>query len=206
MEWIKIFKNYTDIKEKVLIYSFCDKEDKWFPELEHIFLHNTKSEMFIVIDLTKKISEISNFYNERYGQVCNKYEKLIEIIIKNWEKSILTYLNFEVEYEEKIEFLKYNITLVIICEKQKIENQQILESNKILKEEKSTNICRKIFIFNEKDSLLSELNYLPFYFDDIKHTDSDRVIALEDELDMIVKEATIFLENLDKSQNEENKC
>ncbi|HBI7086937.1 TPA: hypothetical protein K8M77_002505, partial [Clostridium perfringens] len=88
MEWIKIFKNYTDIKEKVLIYSFCDKEGKWFPELEHIFLHNTKSEMFIVIDLTKKISEISNFYNERYGQVCNKYEKLIEIIIKNWEKSI----------------------------------------------------------------------------------------------------------------------
>ena len=50
------------------------------------------------------------------------------------------------------------------------------------------------------------MNYLPFYFDDIKHTDSDRVIALEDELDMIVKEATIFLENLDKSQNEENKC
>ena len=56
MNWDEIFKDYIEVKnDEKKIYSFCDKNDNWMPELQHIFLHNTESEMFILLDLKKAI-------------------------------------------------------------------------------------------------------------------------------------------------------
>ena len=98
-------------------------------------------------------------------------------------------------------YLKYNITLLIFCFREKIGNKKDLnETNSIIKEERSTSVCRKIFIFDEKN----ELNYLPFYFETINNNSSDESIILENELNQKIHEVKEYLDKLSKIEVKEN--
>lgn len=208
MEWNEIFRGYNDIKkDQNKIYSFCTEDDNWLPELQHVFLHETQSEMFILVDITKNIEKLLKSYNITYedsnkvDMKNSEYQFLLEKVIKNWEQLILNFINFEWDNEEKRKFLKYNITLIILCCREKIDNESILsKTNAIIREERSTSVCRKIFIFNEDD----ELNYLPFYFENIKNSSSIESITIEIELKKLVKETKSYLYELSKYEVEKS--
>ncbi|WP_294359040.1 hypothetical protein [uncultured Clostridium sp.] len=199
MEWEEIFKDYTDIMQNEHITSFCDEEDNWLLELKHIFLHETKSEMFLLLDLSKNIEKLYINYN------IDTYEKLLTTIISTWEESVLNYINFDLEDEKISRILKYNITLIILCKKDMLGKNSLTESSPVIQEEKSTSICRKIFIFNDKDNLEHELNYLPFYFGEVENKNRRELEELEDELKIICDEAEKYLNNLMKDSDEVEK-
>lgn len=206
MNWDEIFKDYIEVKnDEKKIYSFCDKNENWIPELQHIFLHNTESEMFILLDLKNNLIDLFSLYDIKIndnGVIDDDlYQLLLKKIISNWEDSILRFINFEWDNEIKRKYLKYNITLLIFCFREKIGNKKDLnETNSIIKEERSTSVCRKIFIFDEKN----ELNYLPFYFETINNNSSDESIILENELNQKIHEVKEYLDKLSKIEVKEN--
>lgn len=124
MNWDEIFKDYIEVKnDEKKIYSFCDKNENWMPELQHIFLHNTESEMFILLDLKNNLIDLFSLYDIKIndnGVIDDDlYQLLLKKIISNWEDSILRFINFEWDNEIKRKYLKYNITLLIFCFREK---------------------------------------------------------------------------------------
>ncbi|NFN94676.1 hypothetical protein FDB28_11415 [Clostridium botulinum] len=211
MDWNRIFKNYVDIKSCDKIYSFCNEKENWELELKHIFLHNNKSEMFILIDVTQDVINLFKSYNVSINDnqyTPGQYELLLKDIIKNWENKVLNYLNFELEDDNNRNIIKYNITLIILCCKEKMSEEILNNSNSIMNEEHSTCICRKIFMFDEND-YEEELNYLPFYFEKIKKENSLEVEQLEKELRKTLDEAAEFskevLVYLEEVKNDNNR-
>ncbi len=184
-----IFKNYDDLKlfDKK-IRAFSNDNNEWVPELKNIYLHKTHSEMYIVIE--SKATELIESLNE---------------LVEQWEERVLEYLNFEYTDLRTKKYLKYNVTLIIlcICEKPVVENDR----GAFIKEEKSTNICRKIFLFCDNSGRISaeELKYLPFYIESIK-VDKKREEEINEKRNLIsdlMKEAKEYLKELYREQGEE---
>lgn len=183
-----IFVNYEDLKTlDHKIRAFSDEKDEWMPELKHIFLHTKHSEMYLVVE--KKENELANSLDQ---------------LIMNWEERVLEYLNFECTDLKTRKYLKYNVTLIVLC----IPDKNVVEENRkvFIKEEKSTNICRKIFLFcdNMGTVLEEELKYLPFYIESIKteETGEAEINDLRKSLTSFMREATDYLDELDKKQEE----
>lgn len=189
MEKLFIEHGYTDIKkEDARIEAFCNDDKEWMPELKYIYLHKTYSEMYLIIN-------IGNLSDSKH----------ISETIKEWEIRILEYLNFEFKNEGKKQFLMYNITLILLCVS--YSSQELDDREHIIKEEKSTNICRKIFLFCDKDYNLKkeELKYLPF---NLKSLILDEEIMKErvqkkEELNALMKEAVEYLKELEEEKQEE---
>lgn len=182
----KVFVDYEDIKnDNERIYAFCDENEEWVQELEHLYLHKSGSELYVVISLEKTLSldEIEN-------------------IIDNWETRVISYFNFYLKDKEKKEFLKYNTTLLLILKCEKAERYD--ERCEIIKEEKSTQICRKIFLFSDENGNVNEdeLKYLPFYIQTINIEQSlkDKNMSEKAELLKLVREAKEILESYNKNE------
>ena len=169
---------YEDIKKTgELIKSFCDGNSNWLEGLKHIYLHKNHGEMFIVFDMIGK--EKPNILKR----------------IKEIEECVLTYINFEWEEVKKYKYIKYNITLIIRC-----NSVDLGGNNIIIKEEKSTTICRKIFLFDDKNEE-EELNYLPFYFSKLKKVQTSKLETIYKRLNLKFEEATVFLKKIEEGDN-----
>lgn len=208
MNWNEVFKEYKNIKlDNAKIDSFCDVNGNWLVELKYVFLHNTESEMFIVLDLKENLENLFRIYDIEYeteDEQCikyNLYRNFLKKVISKWENLILNFINFEWDNEIKRKYIKYNISLIILCSKESIIKDEVLnQKNTIIKEERSTNICRKIFIFDED----SEQNYLPFYFENINNNFNIRSAIIEKELEKKLKEVKEYLEELSESEGEKD--
>lgn len=149
-----------DEKGKNTINYFMESEGKKYREpIKYIFLHNTKNEMFIILDcINMKMDNVENLCDE-------------------WEGIILGFVNFSSELRENIDFLKYNITLILLVNEKLIKDNNDVE----FKEEKSLTVCRKIFISCDNGSNIndSESTILPFYFDSIEKMNTLEIEKLE---------------------------
>ena len=95
MNWDEIFKDYIEVKnDEKKIYSFCDKNENWMPELQHIFLHNTESEMFILLDL-----KIKDKFMVLNPLTTEGFEKFYYEIFKRFGKDVIN--------KKYKDFLKY---------------------------------------------------------------------------------------------------
>ena len=78
------------------------------------------------------------------------------------------------------------------------------ERCEIIKEEKSTQICRKIFLFSDENGNVNEdeLKYLPFYIQTINIEQSlkDKNMSEKAELLKLVREAKEILESYNKNE------
>jgi hypothetical protein len=185
-----IFKDYDDLKiNNKKIRAFSDENNEWLQELRNIFLHKTHSELYIVIE--KNIVELSNDLNK---------------IVALWEERVLEYLNFEYDDLKTKKYLKYNVTLIVLCIGEK--NIEGTDRRAFIKEEKSTNICRKIFLFCEDSGTIptAELKYLPFYLESIKVDEKreEELMEKRDLLNGLIKEAKEFLRELLNEQGEKD--
>lgn len=172
LEEIFSSNGYIDIKDMNDVESFRDDRGNLLEGLEHIYLRNNYAELFLVFNMTSLT------------------RKTIKTRIKEIEECTLTYINFEWQDEKTYKYIKYNTTLIIRC------NSELWgENNSIIKEEKSTTICRKIFLFEDKDKEM-ELNYLPFYFTELKNSESLELKNLYEDLIIDMKKASDFLEKI----------
>ncbi len=159
-----LFKDrYHEINNgSVVIDEFLVKEEdaSWQKIIKAAYLHDSGNEMYILLDCSK----------------INESDWLE--VIEHWELNILGFVNNNKQFNKdgKMYFLKYNITIIILCNKNidRTKHQTIYEI------ERSQKICRKIFIgvddqFQPDDT---ELDLLPFYFNDLV----DDNITLEDTL------------------------
>jgi translation elongation factor EF-1beta len=138
------------------------KEYKYSEPLKTVFVHKTGNEMFLILD-------------------CVKLDFVkIKAVCKEWEEKVLNFVNFGKEFRENIEFLKYNITLLILC---KDKNGNI-DDDLRFEMEKSTIICRKIFLLCDDTGniLNNEKIIIPFYFEPIKTVKNSKTEELEREL------------------------
>ena len=101
--------------------------------LVDIILHKSESEMFLLLQGEESLQT---------GE--------IEQFVRKWEDKVMSFINFsDVKCTEK---MRYDIQLLILYEK-KNEKQYTEE---ILKIEKSSRNCRKIFIPSDKGKILDE--------------------------------------------------
>ncbi|MDF2503310.1 hypothetical protein [Clostridium sp.] len=149
----KLFEDrYKEINTGfVEIEEFSTEYDNtnWQKNVYSVYLHDSGNEMYILLDCTK-INE-SDWMN----------------VIEHWEMNILGFVNNNNQFNKdgKMYFLKYNITIVILCDKNIDRN-----NNPIIYEiERSQRICRKIFIGvdNQFQPDETELDLLPFYFENL---------------------------------------
>lgn len=154
MELYKYFNDeYVEIdgsgnEKKDFINAFLDNEIendqfKYYDPLKKVFIHKTQREMFLILD-------------------CLKYKSTsIKKICGDWEKRVLAFINFGSEFRDEIEFLKYNIFLLILCQDEIGE----FDDDFRYEAEKSLNICRKIFLIcDENGDLRDNETIIPFYF------------------------------------------
>lgn len=166
-EPIKAFLAEMDSEED-LIDSIREDEDRprYAKPLTDIFIHETKNEMFLVLDCIRlKYHEIKN--------VCVK-----------WEQNILHFVNFGREYRENIKYLQYEIYLLILCKDEKGDLDDHFRSET----EKSLRICRKLFLLCNENGKIDENNWnmIPFYFSSIEKKDSEEAQRLETELEDLI--------------------
>lgn len=142
------------------------KEQKYIEPLKAVFIHNTKSEMFLILNWM-------NYDIESIKNVCDK-----------WENKVLEFVNFGNEYRQFIKWLKYNISLLILC-KDEIGD---IDDNYRYQTEKSTQVCRKIFLLcNDRGEIIDdEKSIIPFYFEPIKTIDSKEKDELEKQLEELL--------------------
>ena len=167
-----LFKDrYYEInKESVMINEFLGKEDDapYQKIVSAIYLHNSGNEMYILLD-------------------CRSIEvsKWVEVI-DHWELNILTFVNNNKQFNQKgkMYFLKYNITVIILCDKtiDKTKYQVIYEL------EKSQKICRKIIVGIDQQFQPdeAELDLFPFYFEDLVEINTNQEDSLHDEISIIL--------------------
>lgn len=178
-----LFKDrYHEVNNgSMVIDEFLVKEDDapWQKNINAAYLHDSGNEMYILLDCTK-INEV-------------EWLKVIE----HWELNILGFVNNNKQFNKdgKMYFLKYNITIIILC------NKNIDRTNHptIYEIEKSQKICRKIFVgvddqFQPDES---ELDLLPFYFKDLVDDSTTR----EDNLQMDISRLLNRNISLEKYKN-----
>lgn len=168
-----LFKEeYSDVSSgSIVINDFSASNDdvQWQKIVYAAYLHNSGNEMYILLDCTK-ISE-SEWIN----------------VIEYWEMNILGFVNNNKGFNKdgKMFFLKYNITTVILCDKniERINNPIIYEI------ERSQRICRKIFIGvdNQYQPEESELDLFPFYFENLVDKDQTTNDSLKSDIIQLLK-------------------
>ena len=148
------------------------EQQRYCEPLKAVFLHETRNEMFLVLD-------------------CFHYEwTSIEKICEKWEKKVLNFVNFDSAFRENIEVLKYNILLLILCKDEPSSRDDDIRYDK----EKSVTICRKIFLLcNDKGEIYDgEKTIIPFYFEPIRSIKNEETSKLEKELqDILPREVEI---------------
>ena len=163
--------NETDNNEYKNIDSFSDdlvegKKRKYSEPLTEVFIHKTKNEMFLVLDcLDLDVDLIKN--------VCDE-----------WEDKVLNFVNFDKEFRNEMEFLKYNISLIILC-KDEIGDE---DDNYRFEAEKSIKICRKLFLIckNKEEINEDDKAIMPFYFESIESFDNCKIEEVERELEKLL--------------------
>ncbi len=173
-EPIKAFLSETENEEEI-IDAKMDDEDRirYAKPLTDIFIHETKNEMFLVLDC-----------------IGHKYQRLKNVCEK-WEQNVLHFVNFGKEYRNNIKYLQYEIYLLILCRDEKNEYE---DDHFRSETEKSLRICRKLFLLCNEIGEIDENNWnmIPFYFSSIEKKDSEEVQRLEKELeDLIPKDEKI---------------
>lgn len=160
------------VEDNNAITFFCDintegEISKYSEPLDMVFLHRNKKEMFLILD-------------------CFETEyKDIKGIFKEWESKVLSFIHFGEEYRDVIDFLKYNIFLLIIC-KDEIGEE---DDNFRFETEKSLNICRKVFLVcDDNKSLMDNASIIPFYFDSIENVHTETTVSLEREIEKLLPE------------------
>jgi len=152
----------NEIAEVFLESSGEEKEWRYEEPLKAVFIHKTKHEMFLVLD-------------------CRKVElDHIKSLCEEWENKVLNFVNFGKEYRQSINYLKYNISLLILC----IDIEGYKDDEFRFETEKSTRICRKIFLLCNKDGhiLKDDEVMLPFYFEPLQEVNDTKTQQLESEL------------------------
>ncbi len=164
---IKAFLAEMD-SEKDLIDSIRDDEDRprYAKPLTDIFIHETKNEMFLVLNCI-------GFTYQKIKTECDK-----------WEQNVLHFVNFGKEYRKNIKYLQYEIYLLILCRDEKGDLDDHFRSET----EKSLKICRKLFLLCNKNGEIDENNWnmVPFYFSSIEKKDSEETQKLEKELEDLI--------------------
>lgn len=177
MKWQKCFEKYgyqsinldDETKRKGIGMFF--KEGNRLQELRAIYLSSKKDELFIVLQPSIKVKNISKFCRE-------------------WDNRIMAFINFGSipgELHSGIHKLRYNITQIILygqSEKEiRIQDVPLIEKPDSFAEEKSTSVARKIFIgcdendeFNDESKVL-----LPFWYEELEEVEMEQ--KLEKELD-----------------------
>lgn len=177
MELELLFKEngYESVKfigeGKKLIESFTvnfgEKDLKYSDILKDIYLHKTGNEMFIILDcISQNLDELK--------KVCEE-----------WENYVLNFVNLDEEFRDNINYLKYNITLIILCRDDK---NSPFDDDFRFKMEKSVRICRKLFLLcDENDAVLdNEWRYLPFYNSTYELPTSAKLEECERELENLL--------------------
>lgn len=178
-------------KDYKLIEEFLDEclqgeELRYHEPLKSVFIHKTKNEMFLILDCLA-------YDWETVGRICEQ-----------WEEKVLSFINFGQEFRENIEFLMYNISLIILCKKEILSNNSVLYEN-----EKSVTICKKLFLSCDDNGKVvdEDKTIIPFYFEPIKYYTTHETAQLEEEMkDLLPQEIelkSIFKkETLDKGDME----
>lgn len=154
-------KDYQEIE----IEFFKNPEGKYLEPIAKIFLHNSKNEMYIIL---------------------NCYEMSIESIknaVISMEKEIVSFVNFSDEIVER-NYIKYNMNLLLLC-------KEVEDEKGLFEIENSKQVCRKIIINivdnNETKKIKKEdASILPFYFNEIQQVKSHEVMSIEEELGLEV--------------------
>lgn len=142
------------------------KEQQYSEPLKAVFIHKTKNEMFLVLD-------------------CLKLETdCIKSVCEQWEQRVLSFLNFGKEYRENIQFLKYEICLMILC----MNVVGNADDELRFETEKSIKICRKIFLICDENGEIIEDDevIIPFYFEPVKNIDNSIVENLEKDIEALI--------------------
>lgn len=107
-------------------------------------------------------------------------------VTEHWEMNILGFVNNNNLFNKdgRMYFLKYNIIIVILCDK----NIDRTNNARIYEIERSQRICRKIFIgvdnqFNPDEV---ELSLLPFYFKDLITNGKTNEVNLHEDISLIL--------------------
>lgn len=166
-------KDYIDITNGTedyprIEYFFCeDNPQVCITPLTQIFIHRTKTELFLILDI-RDIS--SSTFKEKVEETC-----------KDWENNIMVFLNFGDEYRDSLKYLKFNITLLFLY-----SSALKCQTNFFYELEKSTVNCRKIFLSCNGETVdEKDLSLLPFYFDGIKTNRSSELVEKEKELNAL---------------------
>ena len=180
MKWQECFKRYKyesinlDDETKRNGIGMFFKEGKRLQELRAIYLSSKKDELFIVLQPSIKVKNISEF--------C-----------KEWDNRIMAFINFgniPGEIHSSIHKLRYNITQIILyrqSEKEiRIQDAPLIEKPDSFVEEKSTSVARKIFIgCDENDEFNDESRVLlPFWYEELEEVEMEQ--ELEKELDVLL--------------------
>ncbi|MBU3156337.1 hypothetical protein [Clostridium estertheticum] len=168
-DYEKIIEMDNDVYKSIDAFSdvLVEGEKRKYSEpLVEVFIHKTKSEMFLVLDC----------FDLDVG--------LIEKICDEWQDRVLNFVNFGKEYRDRMEFLKYNISLIILC-KNEIGNK---DDNFRFEAEKSIKICRKLFLIcNNKGEINNDDKaMIPFYFAAVEPFDNDKIEKMERELENLL--------------------
>lgn len=142
------------------------KERKYPEPLKAVFIHNTKSEIFLVFN-------------------CLDYDlEAIKSICEEWERKIICFINFGKEYRDRIPYLKYEISLIILCKNDKGS----IDDNFRFETEKSLKICRKIFLFCNTEGKINEDDrpIIPFYLAPVEKIDNKETEELEKKLENLL--------------------
>ena len=163
----------SDVRIKEFMKEPCgDLNSSFEPPLTHIFLHKYFTEMFLVLDCLQY-----------------SYNEIKEECIK-WETKVMSFINFGElgnNFKEKqsiiMNYLKYNISLVILCNDEPDEKDDDFRYDT----EKSLVICRKIFLLCENGEIIdSNKVILPCYFESIYNIKPEEMDNIEKELEELL--------------------
>jgi len=161
-------KNKKPIEEFAM--NIGDNNLQYSDILKDIYLHITSNEMFIILDCASKNLDD------------------LKIVCDEWENHVLSFINLNKNFEENINFLKYNITLIFLCKDNKVN---MFDDNFRYSMEKSLRICRKLFLLCDESNevIENELRYLPFYNTNYELASSSDIVTLEKKIhDSLPKE------------------
>lgn len=159
-----------------------NQSSKYAEPLVHIYLHKYGKEMFLIL----------NCINHEFEQ--------IDEVCKIWESKVMAFINFHKfskENENIMKYLKYNISLIILCQDENEPPNKDDDDHFRYKTEKSLVICRKIFILCNEAGELAENNDIkvPFYFEPIYKIESEGTIKLEEELNYLLPDKNLVSDN-----------
>ncbi len=167
-EPIKAFLAEMDSQEELLDSIRNDEcRPRYAKPLIDIYIHETKNEMFLVLNCIEL-----------------NYEE-IEEVCAEWEQNVLHFVNFGKEYRDNIKYLQYEINLLILCR----DEEDLADDYFRYETEKSLKICRKLFLLCNENGKIDESNWnmIPFCFSSIEEKNSEETQKLEEELKNIIQ-------------------